>query len=285
MADRIGGAVGVGDRPIEQADRVVAFEVGRVRQHQVGVRHHLAGVGVAVDDARDAICAGLVLVGEPVHGLARVHRRVPAHVRHEHQQGVDAVGIAGVRIADHGMQQAVRGQRIRPRIGMVDALRLAGRVHHQILGAVHEAQRRGVERAVVLARLAGPVGRRHRFRERRLVAEAARRVDRAQQHLQHVQRAAGVEAVAVRADAAHRVHRHRPADHRVVSCGPRHRSSAPAIRDCSRTRPAPVRARCGGWCRRGCRSARSPHRANTADRDSVRRAAGTRARRCGRRAG
>ena len=55
-----------------------------------------------------------------------------------------------------------------------------------------------------------------RLRERRLVAEAARAIDPAEQHLQQVQRAAGLEAVGMGRDAAHRVHRHRAADH--LSC-------------------------------------------------------------------
>ena len=89
---------------------------------------------------------------------------------------------------------------------------LPSRVDDQVFWRMHETQRRGVEHAVGLARLAGPIRRRDRFGERRLVAERARRIHRAQQQLQQVQRAAGVEAVAVRADAAHRVHRHRAAD-------------------------------------------------------------------------
>ena len=110
---------------------------------------------------------------------------------------------------------------------MVDAARVAVGVDQQVLGRVHETQRRGIERAVGLAGLAGAVRRRNGFRERRLVAERARGVDRAEQQLQQVQRAAGVEAVAVRADAAHRVHRDRAADHlgvlAAVRVGPRDR--------------------------------------------------------------
>ena len=163
--------------------------------------------------------AASLSVSQP-HGLARVHRRVPAHVGHEHQQRVDPVGIAGPGIADHGVHHAVRGQRVGPGVGVVDAARLALGIDQQVFRRVHEAERRGVERAVVLARLARAVGRRNRPRERRLVAERTGRIDRAQQQLQHVQRAAGVEAVAVRADAAHRMHRHRPPGHRGVLAAP-----------------------------------------------------------------
>ena len=86
-------------------------------------------------------------------------------------------------------------------------------VDEEILGRVHVAERAGVERAVRLARLAGTIRRRRRFRIRRLVAETAGRVDRAEQHLQEMQRAARVESVRMRRDAAHRVHRDRAADH------------------------------------------------------------------------
>jgi hypothetical protein len=56
----------------------------------------------------------------------------------------------------------------------------------------------------------------------RLEAEAAGAIDGAQQDLQHMQRAAGLEPVGMGRDAAHRVHRHRPPI--ILSClRPRHR--------------------------------------------------------------
>ena len=77
-----------------------------------------------------------------------------------------------------------------------------------------------------LARPRRPVRRRRRPRERRLVAEAAGAIDRAEQDLQQVQHPAGLEAVGMRRDAAHGVHRHRPPDGLVVAAagrvGPRH---------------------------------------------------------------
>ena len=104
---------------------------------------------------------------------------------------------------------------------------LPSRIDQQVLRRTRVAQRRRIERAVGAARLAGAIRRRHRLRIRRLEAERARGLDRAQQQLQHVQRAAGLEAVAVRADAAHGVHRHRPADglgvHAAPGIGPRDR--------------------------------------------------------------
>ena len=61
---------------------------------------------------------------------------------------------------------------------------------------------------------------------RRLVAPAARHIDRAEQHLQQMQRAAGLEPVRVGRDPAHRMQRDRPAAHRLVAppgpVGPRH---------------------------------------------------------------
>ena len=125
---------------------------------------------------------------------------------------------------------------------MVDAARLAVRIDQQIFRAVHEAQRRRHRACRRPARLARAVRRRNRPRERRLVAEGAGRIDRAEQQLQQVQRAAGVEAVAVRADAAHRVHRHRPADHLACS---RPQLSVQAIGSVSLT----VEGGCGQFAR------------------------------------
>ncbi len=77
--------------------------------------------------------------------------------------------------------------------------------------------------AVLAGRL---VGRRRAPWIGRLEAEAARNVDGAEQQLQQVQRAAGLEAVRVGRDAAHRMHRDRPPAHRLVApagpVGPRH---------------------------------------------------------------
>ena len=55
-----------------------------------------------------------------------------------------------------------------------------------------------------------------RLRIRRLEAETARRLDRSQQQLQHMQRTAGLEAVGMRGNPAHRMHRDRAADHLVM---------------------------------------------------------------------
>ena len=98
-------------------------------------------------------------------------------------------------------------------------------VDQQILRPLREAERRALQRRVRLGRPRRPVRRRRRPRERRLVAEAAGAIDRAEQDLQEVQHPAGLEAVGMRRDAAHGVHRHRAADGLVVAAagavGPR----------------------------------------------------------------
>ena len=216
MPDRIAGAIGIGNRTIEQGDRVEAFEVGRVGQDQVGIGDHLARIRVRVDDLGDAVLAVLALVGQPAHRIGGVHRRVPAHVRHEHEEHVHRFRIGGPGVADDRMQHPVHGQRIAPGVGVIDAARLALRIDQQVLRPVHETQRRRVEATVGATRFAGTVRWRNRARERRLVTERTRRIHRAEQQLQYVQGATGVEAVAMRADAAHRMHRHRARTHRLV---------------------------------------------------------------------
>ena len=129
--------------------------------------------------------------------------------------------MAGV--GDHHVHHAVRGERRLPGERLVDPARAAVGLDQQILGPGRIAERRSRHR---LARrhLAGPPGglraRRRRLRERRLVAKAARHVDAAEQHLQQMQRAAGVEAVGMGRDAAHRMHADRPADHALVAAAP-----------------------------------------------------------------
>lgn len=41
MAYGVARPVGMADRPVEQADAIVAFEIGRVGQHEIGERHRL----------------------------------------------------------------------------------------------------------------------------------------------------------------------------------------------------------------------------------------------------
>ena len=117
------------------------------------------------------------------------------------------------------MHQPVGGERRFPGIGLVDAQRLAGLVDQQVLRPQDEAERHARQRRHRLAAvLAGGLRAGWReFRERRLEAEAAGNIDGAEQHLQQMDGAAGVEAVGVGRDAAHRVHGDRPAAHRLVA--------------------------------------------------------------------
>ena len=181
-------------------------------------------------------------------------------------------------VADHRVHQAVRGERRFPGERLVDAQRLARVVDQQIFRAMREAERRSGQRLARLhfAGLAGGLGRRNRPRIRRLVAEAARRIDRAEQHLQKMQRAAGVEAVGMRRDAAHRVHRDRRPI--IFSCRRPVLSVQGSAARSSVERGCASSARCGGWS-----AAAMPQLSPTAsgaysDRDSARRAAGRPAR-------
>ena len=117
------------------------------------------------------------------------------------------------------MHQAVGGERRLPGKGLVDADRRAVAVDQQVLRPADEAERHAGERRVrPPAILAGrALVRRRRLRERRLEAEAARHVDGAEQHLQEVQRPAGVKAVGMGGDAAQRMHGDRPPAHGLVA--------------------------------------------------------------------
>ena len=85
----------------------MAFQIGRIRQHQIGIGHHFAGIGIGIDDFRNFVLARLILVGQHVDDGFGVHRRVPRHVGHIHEQRVDLVGITGMSIGDHHMHQTV----------------------------------------------------------------------------------------------------------------------------------------------------------------------------------
>ncbi len=146
-----------------------------------------------------------------------VHRRIPAHVGHVHEQHVDRIGIGLGRVGDDHVHQAVSGERRIPRISLVDALRFGLRIDQQILGALRKAERPTLERRAGLAWPRRPVRRRRRPRERRLGAEPAGAIDRTKQDLQQVQHPAGLKAVGVGRDTAHGMHGHRPAGSVVVT--------------------------------------------------------------------
>ena len=220
LADRIRRAVGAADRPVEQRHRVPPLQVGRVGQDNVAIGHRVGPERIRIDDERNFVVAGFrVAVGQHVDHAGRVHRRIPRHVGHEHEQRVDRVRVALPRIGDDHVHHAVGADRRFPGKRLVDALRRAVGIDQQVFRSHREAERRSGQDGIrvdlaglarrFLRRRAGP-------REGRLVAEAARHVDGAQHHLQQVDRAAGVKPVRMGGDAAHGVHRDRPADHLVL---------------------------------------------------------------------
>ena len=216
-ADGVLGGVGLGDRAVEEAQGVVPLEVGGVGEHEVGVGGDLGGVGVGDDDLRDEVLAGGVGGGEHLHGLGGVHRRVPGHVGHVEEEHLDRVGVGGHGVGDDHVHHAVGGERRLPGEGLVDALRAAVGVDGEILGAARIAEVRAVERLAggdLVVRL-GVDG--DGLGVGRLEAEAAGGLDRAEEDLQEVDGAAGLEAVGVGGDAAHGVEGDRAAGHRFVA--------------------------------------------------------------------
>ncbi len=96
---------------------------------------------------------------------------------------------------------------------MIDAQRRSVLVHRQFVGAGGKTQWRRVQRRVGLDHgrvVEGPVVRHDVARVRRLVAEAAGRVDGAQHAHEHRQRAHRLEPVGMRRQPAHGVEGHRP---------------------------------------------------------------------------
>ncbi len=55
LADGIGQAIGIADRPVEERDAVMAFEIGGVGQDEIGIGHRLGIEGIGIDEMRDAI--------------------------------------------------------------------------------------------------------------------------------------------------------------------------------------------------------------------------------------
>ena len=222
-AHRVARPVELGDRPVEHRQRVVALEVGRVRQYQVGERDRLRLERVGNDDERDLVLAVVVLVDEHLAHLDRVHRRVPRHVGHEQQQRVDLVRVAAPRVGDDVVHQAVHRQRVLPRERLVEAHRVAVVVDEQVVGVGRPTERHAVERRVRLHTV-GAVRRlrtwRDRARKRRLVTKAAGAVDRAEYRHQHAERADRLEAVRVRGEATHRMECDRAAADRLVLPAP-----------------------------------------------------------------
>ena len=171
------------DRAVEHGHHVMAFEISGVRQNQVGEGCGFGVKGIAHHDERYLVFAVLFLVDEHLADFAGVHARVPCHVGHEQQQGIDLVRITAPGIGDHVVHQAVHRQRIFPREGFVDTDRTAVCVHEQIIRIGWPTQRHAIQWRVRLHStriVRRPGARRYRPWERWLVTEAAGPVDGAQ---------------------------------------------------------------------------------------------------------
>ena len=74
--------------------------------------HHFGGVSVRIDDFRDHVIAGCrIFGGEVFERIGDVHRRIPAHIRHIHEQDINAVRVALGGVGDDHMHHAVRCNR------------------------------------------------------------------------------------------------------------------------------------------------------------------------------
>ena len=229
-AHRIARPVELGDRPVEHRHHVVALEIGRVGQHEIGERRHLGFERVADDQKRNAVLALLVAIVQHFPHGERVHGRVPRHVRHEDEKRVDAVRIAAPCVRDDVVHHPVHRKRMLPRERLVDSDRPALLVDEQFVRSVRPCQRQRTERFPRLHRRFVPEsGRRRRngTRERRLVPEAARAIDRAEHRHHDRERTDGLKTVGMRGETAHRVKGDGIAGHRLVlhapTVGPRNR--------------------------------------------------------------
>ena len=175
-----------------------------------------------------------------------------------------------MRVGDHHVHQAMRRERVFPCEGLVDALRPALVVKQQILRPARKAQMRPVERPAGAAIAMRRRVRLHRLGVRRLEAEAAGHLDAAQKDLQNVQRAAGLEAVGMGADAAHGVKADRAARSSFRAARPGNRSRAGRSRSPRQRRRGQGPRRYGGCVSPGCRSVRPPPRARSRPTGSVR---------------
>ena len=202
----------------------MALEIRGVGQDQIGERDGLRLECITDDDERDLVFAVRIAVVQHLANLRRVHRRVPGHIGHEHEQRVDPIRIAAPGIGDDVVHQPVRGQRMFPREALVDANRLAVFVDRKLIGARGKTERRRVQRGVrfdVVPRFRRLHIRRNRARKRRLVTEPAGPIDRPQQRHQDRERANRMEAVRMRGKSAHGMERDRVAGRRWMMIAPR----------------------------------------------------------------
>ena len=201
----------------------MALEVSGIRQHQVGEGGHLRLESVADNQEGNFVFALFVAVIEHLAHLDGIHRRVPRHVGHEDQQGVDAVRIAAPGIGDHVVHHAVHRQRVFPGKRLVQSQRAAVGIEAQVIGPRRPAQRQPAQRRVGTHRLRPfrRLGhRRDRPRERRLVTKTAGPVDGAEQRHQNRQRTDGLKTIGMRSKAAHRMEGHRVAGDGFVFLAP-----------------------------------------------------------------
>ena len=190
----------------------MTFQVTCVRQNQVGKGDRFRLEGVCNDQEGNFVLAILVLVIEHLAHLGGVHARVPRHVGHEDQQGIDLVGIATPGIGDDVVHQAMHRQWVFPGKGLVDAHRAAIVIDEQVIRIFGPAERHAVQRGIwlhgawIIRRLGA---RRNRPRERRLVAETAGPVNGAENAHQNGHGANGLKPIGMRRQATHGVEGHR----------------------------------------------------------------------------
>ena len=208
---RIDRAIVFRNRAIQHAHHIVALKIGRVGQHQISKGHGLALEGITHHEEGNHVLTLVVFAVEHLAHRHGVHRAVPSHIGHEDHQRVDAVRIAFDCIGDDVVHQPVCGQRMLPRVGMINSNRRAIGVDRQLLGAGRKTQRCGVQRRVGFDHgrvVEGAIVWHDVARIRRFVSKAAGRINRAQNAHQHGERPHGLKAVGMRRQAAHRVKRH-----------------------------------------------------------------------------
>ena len=220
LANGVGWPISFGDRPVQHGDAVPALQIGCVGQNEIGVLHHLGIIRITIDDPRDHIFPVSAFGGEGLECVRHIHGRVPAHVGHIHEKNINAVGIALGRIVDNHVHHAVGGYGRIPGIGLVNALGHAFGIHQQIIGAGDKSQGWTGQRRIGLhlPHLArGFHTGRNGFWKWRLVTEAPRHIDGAQNDLQEMNGAAGLKAIGMGGNSPHGMHGNRAANHLLMS--------------------------------------------------------------------
>ena len=281
MADRIGRRIGLRDRSIEQRDRIEAFEIGRIGQHQIGVVDGLGLKRIDHHQERDLVVAADRPARASIACVARgVHRRIPRHVRHEEAAAYRSDTDRPPRhwrspCASRRARRSVRPRNTRDRCAAVgpsaSIARSSGRIGNPSGRRVERRIRRIDDARIVL----GQLRRRDRPRKRRARAKIARPVERAEQHLNQdaAARRSGSRSSAPRCRASRRA---RPGGRPPCRAGgPTRRSRRSAARSSRETRPRPSRGRAARSFGRQRRNARRPPPARSRRRGSARRRART----------